>query len=338
MTVLENFSLKDYNTFGIAARAKYFVEINSVSALQEILSNDCYPRKICIGGGSNMLLTGDIDALFIYINIKGKEIISENQEQVSVKVMAGENWHELVLWTLDNDFGGIENMSLIPGNTGTAPIQNIGAYGVELKDTFLECEAVRISDQKLITFSKEDCAFGYRDSLFKNKGKDKFVITSVTFSFTKKHHIIKTGYGAIEEELSKNSIVNPTIRDVSNAVIAIRQSKLPDPKELGNSGSFFKNPIISKKAFNIFIEAQPNAPYYKVSEDYFKIPAGWLIEQCGYKGKRIGDAGVHTKQALVLVNYGNATGEDILGLADQIINEVMRRFGIKIGPEVNIIK
>ncbi|MDO1511913.1 UDP-N-acetylmuramate dehydrogenase [Maribacter confluentis] len=338
MTVLENFSLKDYNTFGIAARAKYFVEINSVSALQEILSNDSYPRKICIGGGSNMLLTGDIDALFIYINIKGKEIINENQEQVSVKVMAGENWHELVLWTLDNDFGGIENMSLIPGNTGTAPIQNIGAYGVELKDTFLECEAVRISDQKLITFSKEDCAFGYRDSLFKNKGKDKFVITSVTFSFTKKHHIIKTGYGAIEEELSKNSIANPTIRDVSNAVIAIRQSKLPDPKELGNSGSFFKNPIISKKAFNIFIEAQPNAPYYKVSEDYFKIPAGWLIEQCGYKGKRIGDAGVHTKQALVLVNYGNATGEDILGLADQIINEVMRRFGIKIGPEVNIIK
>lgn len=338
MTVLENFSLKNYNTFGIDAKARYFIEVNSVAALQEILSNTNYPRKIFIGGGSNMLLTGDIDALFIYVNIQGKKITGETEQRVNVKVMAGENWHELVLWTLENDFGGIENMSLIPGNTGTAPIQNIGAYGVELKDTFIACEAVRISDQKLMSFSKEDCAFGYRDSFFKNEGKDKFVITSVTFSFTKKNHILKTGYGAIEEELAKNAITSPTIKDISNAVIAIRQSKLPDPKELGNSGSFFKNPIVSLETFNTFIGNHPNAPYYKVSDNTYKIPAGWLIEQCGYKGKRIGDAGVHKKQALVLVNYGKASGEDIICLAEQIINEVMNRFNIKIGPEVNIIK
>ncbi|WP_405383558.1 UDP-N-acetylmuramate dehydrogenase [Maribacter sp. LLG6340-A2] len=338
MEVKEHFSLKNYNTFGIDANARYFAEVNSIHALQEVLSNDTYKRKIFIGGGSNMLLTGDIDALFIYVNLKGKHIVQESDKHVSVKVMAGENWHELVLWTLDNGFGGLENMSLIPGNTGTAPIQNIGAYGVELKDTFIACEAVRISDQKLMSFSKEDCAFGYRDSFFKNEGKDKFVITAVTFSFTKKNHILKTGYGAIEEELAKNAITSPTIKDISNAVIAIRQSKLPDPKELGNSGSFFKNPIVSLETFNAFIGNHPNAPYYKVSDNTYKIPAGWLIEQCGYKGKRIGDAGVHKKQALVLVNYGKASGEDIICLAEQIINEVMNRFNIKIGPEVNIIK
>ncbi|MEP2687671.1 UDP-N-acetylmuramate dehydrogenase [Maribacter dokdonensis] len=338
MIIYDHFSLKNYNTFGIAATARYFVEVTTIEELQDILENNAYPRKILIGGGSNMLLTDYIDALFIHVNLKGKQIVSQDDNNVIVKVMAGENWHSMVMWAIDHDFGGLENMSLIPGNTGTAPIQNIGAYGVELKDCFVSCEAVRIEDQQLVTLSKEECQFGYRDSFFKNEGKDKYVITSVTFSFTKKNHNINSGYGAIENQLLKESISNPTIKDISNAVIAIRQSKLPDPKELGNSGSFFKNPIVTKEIFTLFSAKYPEAPFYKVTEDCFKIPAGWLIEQCGFKGKRFGDAGVHKNQALVLVNYDNATGKDILDLAAKIIKEVKRKFGIEISPEVNLIK
>ncbi|MBU2899460.1 UDP-N-acetylmuramate dehydrogenase [Maribacter dokdonensis] len=338
MIIYDHFSLKNYNTFGIDATARYFVEVTTIEELQDILENNSYPRKILIGGGSNMLLTDYIDALFIHVNLKGKQIVSQDDNNVIVKVMAGENWHNMVMWAIDHDFGGLENMSLIPGNTGTAPIQNIGAYGVELKDCFVSCEAVRIEDQQLVTLSKEECQFGYRDSFFKNEGKDKYVITSVTFSFTKKNHNINSGYGAIENQLLKESISNPTIKDISNAVIAIRQSKLPDPKELGNSGSFFKNPIVTKEIFTRFSTKYPKAPFYKVSEDYYKIPAGWLIEQCGFKGKRFGDAGVHKNQALVLVNYDNATGKDILDLAAKIIEEVKRKFEIEISPEVNLIK
>ncbi|SEB43321.1 UDP-N-acetylmuramate dehydrogenase [Maribacter dokdonensis] len=338
MIIYDHFSLKNYNTFGIDATARYFVEVTTIEELQDILENNSYPRKILIGGGSNMLLTDYIDALFIHVNLKGKQIVSQDDNNVIVKVMAGENWHTMVMWAIDHDFGGLENMSLIPGNTGTAPIQNIGAYGVELKDCFVSCEAVRIEDQQLVTLSKEECQFGYRDSFFKNEGKDKYVITSVTFSFTKKNHNINSGYGAIENQLLKESISNPTIKDISNAVIAIRQSKLPDPKELGNSGSFFKNPIVTKKNFTQFSTTYPEAPFYKVSEDYYKIPAGWLIEQCGFKGKRFGDAGVHKNQALVLVNYDSATGKDILDLAEKIIKEVKRKFEIEISPEVNLIK
>ncbi|MEO9660293.1 MAG: UDP-N-acetylmuramate dehydrogenase [Maribacter dokdonensis] len=338
MIIYDHFSLKNYNTFGIDATARYFVEVTTIEELQDILENNSYPRKILIGGGSNMLLTDYIDALFIHVNLKGKQIVSQDDNNVIVKVMAGENWHNMVMWAIDHDFGGLENMSLIPGNTGTAPIQNIGAYGVELKDCFVSCEAFRIEDQQLVTLSKEECQFGYRDSFFKNEGKDKYVITSVTFSFTKKNHNINSGYGAIENQLLKESISNPTIKDISNAVIAIRQSKLPDPKELGNSGSFFKNPIVTKEIFTRFSTTYPEAPFYKVSEDYYKIPAGWLIEQCGFKGKRFGDAGVHKNQALVLVNYDNATGKDILDLAAKIIKEVKRKFGIEISPEVNLIK
>ncbi|WP_291962689.1 UDP-N-acetylmuramate dehydrogenase [Maribacter sp.] len=338
MIIYDHFSLKNYNTFGIDATARYFVEVTTIEELQDILENNAYPRKILIGGGSNMLLTDYIDALFIHVNLKGKQIVSQDDNNVIVKVMAGENWHSMVMWAIDHDFGGLENMSLIPGNTGTAPIQNIGAYGVELKDCFVSCEAVRIEDQQLVTLSKEECQFGYRDSFFKNEGKDKYVITSVTFSFTKKNHNINSGYGAIENQLRKESISNPTIKDISNAVIAIRQSKLPDPKELGNSGSFFKNPIVTKEIFTRFSTTYPEAPFYKVSDDYFKIPAGWLIEQCGFKGKRFGDAGVHKNQALVLVNYDNATGKDILDLAARIIEEVKRKFEIEISPEVNLIK
>lgn len=338
MIVQEHFSLKNYNTFSIDATARYFAEVTSIEELKYILSKKNYPRKIIIGGGSNMLLSDRIDALFIHVDLKGKRILSESDETVQVQVMAGENWHELVMWTLNNNFGGLENMSLIPGNTGTAPIQNIGAYGVELKDCFVSCDAVRIVDQELVTLTKEECKFGYRDSFFKNEGKDKFVITSVTFSFTKKNHQINSGYGAIEEQLQKESISKPTIKDISNAVIAIRQSKLPDPKVLGNSGSFFKNPIVSKEIFEAFISKNAEAPFYKITDELYKIPAGWLIEQCGFKGKRFGDAGVHKNQALVLVNYDKATGKEILDLAAKIIEVVKTRFGIEISPEVNLIK
>lgn len=338
MEIQQNTSLKNYNTFGIDAKAKYFCEINSVSELSQALQLTNYPKKIFISGGSNMLITQDIDALVLHINIKGIEIISEDENQVLIKVKAGENWHQLILWTLEQNYGGLENMSLIPGNTGTAPIQNIGAYGVELKDTFESCEAMHIATQALRTFTKNDCQFGYRDSYFKNEGYGQYVITSVNFKLSKKNHVLNTSYGAIETELEKQNIKQPNIKDISKAVIAIRQSKLPDPSELGNSGSFFKNPVVSKQQFVIFSKEHPEAPYYKVSDDTYKIPAGWLIEQCGFKGKRFGDAGVHKNQALVLVNYGNATGAEILELAYTIIDSVEERFDLKITPEVNIIK
>lgn len=338
MQILENFSLKNHNTFGIAAKAKFFVEINTISELEAILQDKNYPNKLILGGGSNMLIIQDIDALVIYINLKGIEVLSKTDDKVIIKVMAGENWHDMVVWTLDQNFGGLENMSLIPGNTGTAPIQNIGAYGVELKDSFVSCEAIQVETQTGRTFSKEDCNFGYRQSYFKNEGKNKFVITSVSLELSTKNHKLNTSYGAIEQELTKMGILNPTIKDVSNAVIAIRKSKLPDPNELGNSGSFFKNPIITNIDFEAFTKKNPTAPYYKVSDEEYKIPAGWLIEQCGFKGKRYGDAGVHKNQALVLVNYGGATGKEILKLAEKIIGEVKSKFNIRLTPEVNLIR
>jgi UDP-N-acetylmuramate dehydrogenase len=338
VNIQENISLKTHNTFGIDVKARYFVEITGLVQLQKVLELKAYPKKFIISGGSNMLLTKDIDALVMHINLKGISIVEENEDQVEIKVMAGENWHDLVTWSLDKGYGGLENLSLIPGNTGTAPIQNIGAYGVELKDVFVSCTAMEIKTGELVSFDNEACKLGYRDSVFKNEAKGQYIITSVHLKLTKKDHILHTGYGAIEAELKKNGIVYPTIKDVSNAVIAIRQSKLPDPAVLGNSGSFFKNPVIPKKAFEKFIKKNPEAPHYKVDEEAFKIPAGWLIEQCGYKGKRFGDAGVHEKQALVLVNYGGATGEDILRLAQLVQKEVAQKFNIKIQPEVNIIK
>jgi UDP-N-acetylmuramate dehydrogenase len=338
VNIQENISLKEYNTFGIAANAKFFVEINSVLQLQKALQLSAYPEKFIISGGSNMLLTKDIDSLVLHIHMKGISVFEEDNDSVIIKVMAGENWHNLVLWTLDNDYGGIENLSLIPGNTGTAPIQNIGAYGVELKDVFISCEAMHIQTQELKEFTKEDCKFGYRDSIFKNESKGQYIITSVKLKLTKNTHRLNTFYGAIEEELQVNQIIHPTIKDISNAVVAIRKRKLPDPKEIGNSGSFFKNPVVSKKTFEAFRKKNPDAPFYDMGNKTYKIPAGWLIEQSGYKGKRFGDAGVHQKQALVLVNYGNATGEEILGLAYKIKKEVLNKFKISIVPEVNIIK
>lgn len=285
-----------------------------------------------------MLLTKDIDHLVMHINLKGIRVVEEDEETVVIKVMAGENWHSLVLWTLDRGYGGLENLSLIPGNTGTAPIQNIGAYGVELKDVFVGCEAMDIETQELEAFSKEDCLFGYRDSIFKNEARGKYIITSVKLRLTKKNHVLHTFYGAIENELKTMGVVNPTIRDISNAVISIRSKKLPDPSKIGNSGSFFKNPVVSKKTFEKFQKKHPDAPFYELDTDEYKIPAGWLIEQCGFKGKRFGDAGVHEKQALVLVNHGNAKGVEILELAETIQKTVENTFGIRLTPEVNIIK
>lgn len=285
-----------------------------------------------------MLLTKDIDALVMHINLKGIRVVLQEEETVIVKVMAGENWHDLVLWSIDQGYGGLENLSLIPGNTGTAPIQNIGAYGVELKDVFVSCEAMNIATQELEAFSKEDCKFGYRDSIFKNEVKGKYIITSVQLRLTKTNHKLLTFYGAIEDELKAMNIITPTIRDISNAVIAIRSQKLPDPKEIGNSGSFFKNPVVSKKTFEKFHKKHPDAPYYELEGKAYKIPAGWLIEQSGFKGKRFGDAGVHDKQALVLVNHGKATGQELLNLSNKIQETVEKNFSIRLTPEVNIIK
>ncbi|NQY06593.1 MAG: UDP-N-acetylmuramate dehydrogenase [Flavobacteriaceae bacterium] len=334
--IQHNISLKNYNTFGIDVKARSFIEINTVAALQELTTSEEMSNHFLLGGGSNMLLTKDIDALVVHLNIKGKKIIDEDDNHVWIKANAGENWHDFVLWCIDQDFGGLENMSLIPGNVGTAPIQNIGAYGVELKDSFIECEVVEIESGLVKLFDHASCQFDYRNSIFKSELKGKIVITSVTFKLTKKNHTLNTSYGAIESELSNMGIDSPTIKDISDVVITIRQSKLPDPNTLGNSGSFFKNPVISKEAFDLFIAKHPEAPNYKVSNTEVKIPAGWLIEQVGFKGKRFGDAGVHNKQALVLVNHGHAKGEEIWQLAMKIKAAVKEQFDIDITPEVNI--
>ncbi|WGK95731.1 UDP-N-acetylmuramate dehydrogenase [Flavobacterium keumense] len=337
MTLQSNFSLKNYNTFGIEAKAKQFIAVHSLEELKTVLIENPTEKKFILGGGSNMLLTQDIDALVIHIDLKGKKIIKENDDFVWVESQAGENWHEFVLWTIDQNFGGLENMSLIPGNVGTTPVQNIGAYGAEIKDRFVSCQAMAIANQEMRTFQNEECHFGYRESIFKNEVKDQYIITSVIFKLTKRNHTINTSYGDILGELKKNNIQNPSLKDVSNAVIAIRQSKLPDPKELGNSGSFFKNPIVPKSDFEKIHQQFPEMKYYEVSDTEIKVPAGWLIEQAGFKGKRFGDAGVHKNQALVLVNYGNATGQEILAVSKNIQDTVFKTFGIRIEAEVNVI-
>ncbi|MBS7788237.1 UDP-N-acetylmuramate dehydrogenase [Flavobacterium sp. CYK-55] len=337
MQIQSQFSLKRYNTFGIDAKARAFIAVNSVDELRQVLQDHNHEKKFILGGGSNMLLTQDIDALVIHVNLKGKRIVQEDDDFVWVECQAGENWHAFVLWTLEQNFGGLENMSLIPGNVGTTPVQNIGAYGSEIKDTMTQCEAMKIADGILHIFTNADCHFGYRESIFKQEAKDQYIITSVTFKLTKRNHTIKTGYGDIQAELAKNEISQPTIQDVSRAVIAIRQSKLPDPKELGNSGSFFKNPVISKADFEQVQQKFPEVKFFPVSENQVKVPAGWLIEQAGFKGMRVGDAGVHKNQALVLVNYGNAKGAEILALSQNIQNTVREKFGISIEAEVNVI-
>lgn len=337
MEILSHFSLKKYNTFGIEAKAKHFVSVQNETQLKTVLKENKWENKFILGGGSNLLLTKDIDALVIHVNLKGKKIIREEDDFVWVEAKAGENWHEFVLWTIENDFGGLENMSLIPGNVGTTPVQNIGAYGAEIKDTFVSCEAIRIDNQTTKQFTNAECHFGYRESVFKNEVKNQYIITSVVFKLTRRNHKINISYGDISAELLKNEIEIPTLKDVSNAVISIRQSKLPDPKVLGNSGSFFKNPIVLKTDFEKIHQKFPEMKYYDVSTTEVKIPAGWLIEQAGFKGKRFGDAGIHENQALVLVNYGNATGQDILNVSKKIQETIYNTYGIRIEAEVNII-
>ncbi|MDW5287807.1 UDP-N-acetylmuramate dehydrogenase [Formosa sp. PL04] len=337
MNIQHNVSLKPYNTFGIDVVANHFVTISTLEELQAVLALQEYPEKFVLGGGSNILLTKNIDALVILINLKGISVISETDNSVLVKANAGENWHEFVLWTLAHDYGGLENMSLIPGNVGTSPIQNIGAYGVELKDTFESCEAINLETKTITTFNKDQCDFGYRNSIFKQHAKGQYIITSVTFKLSTKNHILHTNYGAIIAELEAMKVTEPTIQEVSNAVIAIRKSKLPNPKEIGNSGSFFKNPVVEKSIYLHLLNQFPDLPSYPVSETEVKIPAGWLIEKAGFKGKRLGNYGVHKNQALVLVNYGGATGYEILKLSEIIQQTIQRIFNISIESEVNIL-
>ena len=337
MYIQENISLKPYNTFGLDAHARYFVKVENIQDLKEALSLDVYPDKFILGGGSNMLLTKDLDCLVIHVAIKGIEVIDHQENEVFVKAGAGENWHQFVLWCLEHNFGGIENLSLIPGNVGTAPIQNIGAYGIELKDVFESCEALNVLTKTIETFTYEDCQFGYRESVFKQDEKNRYVIVSTTFRLTKTQHQLHMEYGAIAKEIETMGISNPTIQDISKAVISIRESKLPNPKEIGNSGSFFKNPVISNAHFEKLQDNFPDIPSYVISPNEVKVPAGWLIEKSGFKGKTFDNYGVHKKQALVLVNYGNAKGSDILNLATLIQKTIKQIFGIAIETEVNII-
>ncbi len=332
----KNVSLKPYNTFGLNAQAKLMARVNSVSALQGVLADSKLNNedRFILGGGSNILLTRNVDGLVIKNEISGVEVVDQSSNHILVKSGAGVIWHNLVMHCIENNYAGIENLSLIPGNVGAAPMQNIGAYGVELRDVFYSLEAVEMSSGSLETFSASDCEFGYRESVFKRKLKGQFIISSVTLKLNKQPNI-NTSYGAIEQELERLSIASPGIKDVSKAVINIRQSKLPDPKELGNSGSFFKNPVVPTSKYQELKSKHPNIPGYPAGENT-KLAAGWLIEQCGWKGKVVGNTGSHANQALVLVNYGNATGVEIFELSEQIIQSVYDTFGVQLEREVNV--
>jgi len=338
MEVIRNFSLKDYNSFGIDVRANKFVAVTSMEELRELLEKSYSYDLMILGGGSNMLLTQDIQKTVVHIAIKGIRTIHESEKEVILEAAAGENWHDFVQFAIEKGFGGLENLSLIPGNVGTSPIQNIGAYGVELKDSFVSCRAINVQTLQEKEFTYAECNFGYRNSVFKNEYKGLYIITSVRFRLTKVEHELKLDYGAIRSELEQSGIENPGIKDVSNAVIAIRESKLPNPKEIGNSGSFFKNPVISMDQFKKLQDKFPAIPSYQISDNEVKVPAGWLIDQAGLKGHRDGDAGIHHKQALVLVNYGEATGREILMLAKMVQDKVAQKFGIHLEAEVNIIE
>ena len=335
--ILENISLKKFNTFGIEASARYFFTANTLDDLQWLRQQPEFDqRKLWLGGGSNILLTGNFDGLVIKIDLRGKQVLREGEEKVEVSSAAGENWHEFVQYTLDHNWGGLENLSLIPGNVGTAPMQNIGAYGVELKDSMLRLEALELETGALKTFENADCQFDYRQSVFKKELKDRYIITEVVFELSSQSHTLHTEYGAISGELERQDL-EPSIHNISKVVTEIRRSKLPNPKEIGNSGSFFKNPIVPAKKHEQLKGEFPDLPSYALNEHEVKIPAGWMIEQCGWKGFREGDAGVHQKQALVLVNYGNATGTQIYELANRVRQSVVRKFAIELEAEVNLI-
>ncbi|PKP49142.1 MAG: UDP-N-acetylenolpyruvoylglucosamine reductase [Bacteroidetes bacterium HGW-Bacteroidetes-12] len=335
MALQKNISLQPLNTFGINVKTKELAIIKDVAELKNILSNNLSPIYI-LGGGSNILFTKDFDGLILKNKLKGIQLINENNNEVYLKVASGEIWHEFVCYCIENNYCGIENLSLIPGSVGASPMQNIGAYGVEVKDFITEVEALHLKSLKTTHFSTNDCEFDYRSSIFKTKEKDNYFITAVTFKLNKQPNI-NTSYGAIQSELEAMGIRNPTIKDVSNAVINIRKSKLPDPKEIGNAGSFFKNPSVSNEKAISLKTNFPDIPNYPQSNGTTKIAAGWLIEQCGFKGKTYGNYGVHKNQALVLVNYGGAKGKDIYDLSSEIINAVNNKFGIELEREVNVI-
>ena len=330
-----NKNLKEFNTFGISVRAEMFASFSSATELQKILSFRNGKDLLVLGGGSNLLLTKDFEGLVIKNEIKRFEVIKETEDEVIVESGAGENWHEFVLNCIDKGFGGIENLSLIPGSVGASPMQNIGAYGVEIKDVFESLSAYHIASGEIHYFDKKKCEFGYRESIFKNKIKGEYIILTVTFRLTKKP-TINSSYGAINEQLKIMGIQEPTIKELSAAVIAIRQSKLPDPKIIGNAGSFFKNPTIDNALLEKIQVSYPDIPNYP-AENGRKLAAGWLIEKAGWKGKTFGNYGVHKQQALVLVNYGNCTGREILDLSSEIIQDVFEKFGVSLEREVNIL-
>jgi UDP-N-acetylmuramate dehydrogenase len=337
MKLFQNYPLQDITTFHAKVFAKYYTVFSSVEFLKQILSSPEAKSMpfIILGGGSNVLFTGNFNGIIIRNAIEGIEVIKEDEHSVFIKASAGEKWHDVVLYCVNRNYGGIENLSLIPGTVGAGPIQNIGAYGVELKDVLQEVEALNIHTLELRKFTNAECKFGYRDSVFKEREKDNYIILSVTLKLTKNPKV-NISYGTLSKELEGMGIIQPTIKDVSNAVIKIRSSKLPDPDKIGNAGSFFKNPVITNVQFEKIKELHPTIVSFPATDGYTKLAAGWLIEQCGWKGKRVGDAGVHKDQALVLVNYGNATGKEIYELSTQIINSVKEKFGVELEREVNI--
>ncbi len=332
--------MKHLNTFGIEVSAKYFSRFLNVDELAErfeqLSTFNLQPSTLILGGGSNILFTDNYNGLVLKNEIVGIEKIKEDANHVYVRAGAGVGWHEFVLYCIEYDLAGAENLSLIPGSVGASPMQNIGAYGAEVKDIFYELEAYSIQNSKTFTFSKEDCEFGYRESVFKNKYKGDFIITSVTYRLTKVP-VFNTSYGAIETELQKAGIRELSIKAISDAVINIRRSKLPDPSVIGNAGSFFKNPTIDITKFEILKNEFPDIVGYSLTENTTKLAAGWLIERAGWKGFRKGDAGCHEKQALVLVNYGKAKGEEILHLSEKIIDSVKLMFDVQLQREVNIV-
>lgn len=338
MIIQKDIQLKPFNTFGIEATAKYFIEVSSIEQLQEILQNPDYQstERLILGGGSNMLLTKDFEGLVIKIAIKGFEVVNENEDNIWLKVGAGVVWHDLVLQCVNQNYAGMENLSLIPGTVGAAPMQNIGAYGIEIKEIFEELQALEIATGEIKTYDKTSCSFGYRESIFKHEAKGKYIILNVTFKLNKRptFHI---EYGAIKDTLGEMGISEMSIKAISEAVIHIRQSKLPNPAEIGNAGSFFKNPEIPNSQFEALKAQFPTIPSYPVSDTSTKVPAGWLIEQAGWKGQRFGNVGVHAKQALVLVNYGGGKGEEIKDLSQKIQASVKEKFGIQLSVEVNFI-
>ena len=335
MLIQENFSLKKINTFSIDVSAKEFAIFSNVNELETLLEISKKPHLV-IGGGSNILFTKNFNGLVLKNEIGGIKIIKEEDDYVYIKAGAGVGWHEFVIYCIERNFAGAENLSLIPGSVGASPMQNIGAYGVELKDIFYELEAYVIEGKKTVIFSRSDCEFGYRESIFKTKYRGKFIITAVTFVLNNKP-VYNTSYGAIEIELERMGVQSISIKAISDAVINIRQSKLPDPRVIGNAGSFFKNPTVSNLQFNLLKKDFPLIIGYPVGDSETKLAAGWLIEKCGWKGFRKGDAGCHNKQALVLVNYGNASGEEILILSEKIIDSVKLMFNVTLQIEVNIV-